>query len=173
MMKQSLCTLIKTGSLGGPVSLFTLAAAICLLSFTAYAQVGKDKVLVDSILGIGIGSNLNDAHARLDPLGINGGRDTKERGRKEVWTFKETDFASLALKTNKQGSVVWVSGFLRPGREIDFAKFGEVSRATLSNESEAVWNIETPAGGYRLVVKGGGQKARVIYMLSLALPPIE
>ena len=173
MMKQSLCTLIKTGFLRGPVSLFTLAAAICLLSFTAHAQGGKDTVLVDSILGVSVGTSLTDAHARLDSLGTNDGRNTKERGRKEAWTFKETDFVSLALKTNKRGSVVWVSGFLRPGREIDFAKFGDVSRATLSNDSEAVWNIATPTGGYRLVVKGGGQKARVVYMLSLALPPIE
>jgi hypothetical protein len=131
------------------------------------AQNGKRPKVVDSILGIRIGSSLEDVHKRLKSLGTVGGRETREGGRKEAWTLKKTQFTSIAYKTNDEGHVVWLTGFVRPGKEIPFSKFGDLAQATRRNSSEVVWNVETPEGGYRLVAKGPAGKARVVYLLSL------
>ena len=139
---------------------------------TCAAQAGGAKVL-DSIHGVRIGSSLEEAHAKLKDLGTVGGRATREGGRKEAWTMKGGDFTSVAYKTDAAGRVVWLTGFVRPGKEIPFAQLGELARATGKDETQAAWTVETPEGGYRLVAKGPNGKARVVYLLSLAAPPIR
>jgi hypothetical protein len=133
-------------------------------------SVPEKPVAVRAILGVEIGASLQEAHTRLDTLGEAGGRDTREGGRKEVWTLKETEFSSIALKTNKAGKTVWVTGFVRPGKEIPFSQLGKIAVATLKSETEIVWNVASPKGDYRLVAKGRDGKAFVIYLLSLARP---
>ncbi|HVF57018.1 MAG TPA: hypothetical protein VM934_12765 [Pyrinomonadaceae bacterium] len=128
---------------------------------------GKRPKVVDSILGIRLGSSLEDAHKRLKSLGTVGGRETREGGRKEAWTLKKTEFASIAYKTNDEGHIVWMTGFVRPGKEIPFSKLGDLTQAARQNRSEVVWNVVTPEGGYRLVAKGPEGRARVVYLLSL------
>lgn len=139
---------------------------------TCGAQTGGAKV-VDSILGIRIGSSLEEAHAKLKDLGTVGGRATREGGRKEAWTMKGGDFTSIAYKTDAAGRVVWLTGFVRPGKEIPFKQLGDLARATGKDANEAAWTVATPEGGYRLVAKGPNGKARVVYLLSLASPPIR
>lgn len=138
----------------------------------AGAQAGGAKV-ADSILGVRIGSSLEEAHARLKDLGTVGGRATREGGRKEAWTLKGGDFTSVAYKTDAAGRVVWLTGFVRPGREIPFSQLGDLARATGKDETQAAWTVETPGGGYRLVAKGPNGRARVVYLLSLAAPPVR
>ncbi len=133
----------------------------------------QQKKSADSILGVKIGDTIDQARAKLNPLGTNDGRATREGGRKEAWTMKETDFVSVALKTNSAGRIVWITGFLRPGREIPFAKLGDLSQAQVASDSQAIWNVAHPNGGYRLVVKGPNGKGRVLYMLSLVDEPPE
>jgi len=149
------------------------------LSSVAAAQTAKEPLktkkapITDSILGVSIGTSLDDAHRKLERLGTSGGHPTRRGGRKEAWTLKKTDFTSLALQTDAKGHVVWVTGFLRPGKEIRFSKLGDLSLAIRNKESQAIWNVETQEGGYRLVAKGANGKARVIYLLSLAVPPVQ
>jgi hypothetical protein len=69
--------------------------------------------------------------------------------------------------------VVWINGFVRLGKEIPFEKFGDHSKATMRSKSEAIWNVGSTQGGYRLVVKGENGKASVVYLLSLDLPEIQ
>ena len=139
---------------------------------TCAAQTGGAKV-IDSILGVRIGSSLEEAHAKLKDLGTVGGRATREGGRKEAWTMKGGDFTSVAYKTDGAGRVVWLTGFVRPGKEIPFARLGDLARATGKDANEAAWTVETPEGGYRLVAKGPNGKARVVYLLSLSAPPVK
>jgi hypothetical protein len=141
-----------------------------LLPHIAVAQ--KRSQVEDSILGVRIGATFNEARAQLDHIGTSAGRTTRDGGRKEAWNLRETDFSNIALKTDAKGNVVWVSGFLRPGREIPFDKLGELTLAKGATDSQAIWNVETPAGGYRLVAKGQNGKAGVVYLLSLATPPV-
>ena len=134
----------------------------------SYSRQDAGTRTIDSILGVGIGTSLEEARVKLGPLGTSGGRDTRDGGRKEQWNLKETEFSAIVYRTDAKGKVMWVSGFVRPGREIPFSKLGDPARAMGKSESEIAWNVETQAGGYRLVAKGPEGKARIVYLLSLA-----
>jgi hypothetical protein len=139
------------------------------LTATAYAQ----ETAVNSLGGIGIGTSLEDARSILTRIGTGGGRDTREGGRKEAWTLKETDFATIAFKSNGAGRIVWISAFVRPGKEVEFTKFGDPAKATSWNSSQAIWNVSSARGGYRLVAKGMEGRANVVYLLALDFPEIK
>ncbi|HYN86445.1 MAG TPA: hypothetical protein VER32_14440 [Pyrinomonadaceae bacterium] len=141
-------------------------ASLLLLACLA-AQATPPRV-TDSVLGVGVGTTIEEAHARLKDLGTVGGRATRDGGRKEAWTLKETDFTSVAYKTDAKGRVQWVTGFVREGREIPFEKLGDPARAVASGDTEIAWSVERPEGDYRLVAKGPNRRARVVYLLSLA-----
>jgi hypothetical protein len=132
----------------------------------------------DSILGIRIGSTLAEASARLDPVAVRKGGEAeeeeqeREEGRKKAWTLKRTEYRSVALKVNHADRVVWITGFVRPGREIPFSRLGDLSIAR-ATDSIAIWNVRTPEGSYRLVARGQRRRASVISLLSLAVRPIE
>ena len=162
----------KAGSLAGPACLSFLLL-LSLLYSPAVAQKSKETRTINSLVGVSIGDTLEETHSKLGPLGTGGGRDTRDGGRKEAWTLKGTDFATLAFKTDGKGKVVWVSAFARPGKEIQFSKLGDLSKAARAADSQAVWNIETTQGGYRLVAKGANGKASVVYLLSLAFPEVQ
>lgn len=165
---------IQTGRAGFKVGPACLSALVILLLLgSAVAQKSKEARVINSILGVSIGSTLEETRAKLSPLGTGGGRDTRDGGRKEAWTLKGTDYATLAFKTDGKGKVVWVSAFARPGKEIPFSKLGDLSKAARAADSQAIWNVETPQGGYRLVAKGPNGKASVVYLLSLAFPEVQ
>jgi hypothetical protein len=147
-----------------------------LISPVATAQTGNRSRVSDSILGVRIGTSLEDARKKLEPLSIATDlRETdegkNERGTKHAWRMKGTDYTSVALKTNAKGRVVWVTGFVRPSKELLFSALGDTSLAVRATDSQAIWNVATPSGGYRLVAKGQNGKAGVIYLLSLATKP--
>ena len=179
-MRTLALQLRRAGIFAVPASFFLLLLTLCLgLSTVSAQQKNKGKRITDSILGVKIGTRLVDAHEKLKRFGQTGSRqgdkeEEEEAGeRKEAWSLSKTQFSSVALKTNREGKVVWVTGFVRPGQEIPFAKLGELSQAYRANELQVVWNVETPEGSYRLVAKGQKGKARVVYLLSLNLPPIQ
>src|SRR5688500_17939204 len=159
------------------------AAGLLLLLFaallpgagrTAAQEGGGGGKVLDSILGVRIGSSLEEAHAKLKDLGTVGGRATREGGRKEAWTMKGGEFTSVAYKTDATGRVVWLTGFVRPGKEIPFSKLGDLARANGKDSTQAAWTAEAPGGGgYRLVAKGPDGKARVVYLLALDTPPVR
>jgi hypothetical protein len=109
-----------------------------LLTVPGLAQT---RDAVSTLEGIGIGTSLEQARSLLARIGTGGGRDTRDGGRKEAWTLKETDFSTLAFKTNGKGKVVWLSAFVRPGKEIPFEKVGSLPKATMPTKSEAIWNM--------------------------------
>lgn len=177
--------LSRTGSLVGPVRLF-LVLLIFLTASVGSAQKVERARVPDSILGVGIGSTLDQAHAKLDRLRTPKARSTREEseqeareeqeregGRKEAWALRATDYATVALKADREGRVVWITGFVRPGKEIPFAKLGNLSSAKVVTKTRAVWNVATPGGGYRVIAQGQNGRARVVSILSLAAPPVE
>jgi hypothetical protein len=143
---------------------------LLLLTATAYAQ---ETTAINSLGGIGIGTGLEDARTILGRIGTGGGRDTREGGRKEAWTLKETEFATIAFKTNGAGRIVWISAFVRAGKEVPFTKFGDTAKATSLSTSQAIWNVGNARSGYRLVAKGMEGKANVVYLLALDFPEMQ
>ena len=169
----------RAGPFAGPVRLFCVLLLLLLTSRSGAEAEGKRPRVLDSILGIRIGSSLADAQARLDPVAVRQGQEPESEekegrgeGRKKAWALKSTEYRSVALKADDADRVVWISGFVRPGREIPFSRLGDLSTAR-ATDSIAIWNVRTPEGGYRLVARGRGRRASVISLLSLAVNPIE
>ncbi|MFY9550980.1 MAG: hypothetical protein WAU32_07505 [Thermoanaerobaculia bacterium] len=168
----------RTGSRAGPVRLFCLLPLVLLASPPNVA--GSRHRVLDSILGIHVGSSLADARARLEPHAVQQAREPEEEersergeGRTKAWTLKDSEYGSVALNVNDAEKVVWITGFVRPGREIPFSRLGDLSVAARATDSMAVWNVATQSGGYRLVAKGEKGRARVVSLLSLASPSPE
>ena len=143
------------------------------LSLSVQAQTRKGMPTADAILGVKIGMNYDEARAKLDGLGTSDGQDTRAGGRKEVWTLQGTEYQYLVVKTNAKKRVIQVSGFFRPGKGLSFDRLGDLSRAVGTTGSQAIWNVETPGGGYRLVAKGQNGVASVVYILDLSMPAIQ
>jgi hypothetical protein len=186
-MKASGFQVRRIGALVAPVRLF-LPLVMLLGASVGSAQKVQPARVPDSILGVGIGSTLDQAHAKLDRLRTRKARSTREDseeeareeqeqkregGRKEAWALRGTNYATVALQADREGRVVWITGFARPGKEIPFARLGNLTTATVATETRAVWNVPTPSGGYRVIAKGENGKARVVSILSLASPPVE
>ena len=157
-----------------------LLVILFLPSSLLVAQQRTRPRVIDSILGVGIGTSFEQAHAKLDHLREGEKPDAeepeneeREGGLKEMWSLMATNYASVALQTDREGRVIWVTGFVRPGKAIPFAKLGNLSLATTVTQSRATWNVATPAGGYRLIARGQNGKALVISLLSLATPPVQ
>ena len=156
------------------VPLVALVSLLLLAPPThALAHIAGAARVADSILGVKIGMGLEEARAKLRKLGTFGGRDTRDGGRKEQWTLKKTQYTYVVYQTDGKGKVKWVTGFVRPGKEMSFAKLGDLRGAALNSEQEATWNVERPEGPYRLMAKGAGGKASVVHLISLALPPAQ
>jgi hypothetical protein len=168
----------RAGSLAGPVLPFFLI--LLVFASPVLAQQSQQTPVIDSILGVGIGTSLDQARAKLDRLSKREGRneavtehEESEGSRKEAWALRGTNYVTVALKVDREGHVVWITGFVRPGKEIPFAKLGNLSSATAVTKARAIWNVATPNGGYRVIAKGQNGKARVVSILSLASRPIE
>lgn len=145
-----------------------------LLLFVVAPAAAQSKAEVkSSLLGVSIGASLDQARSKLAHLGTGDGRDTRDGGRKEAWTLKETEFATVAFKTDGTGKIVWISAFVRPGKEISFAELGDLAEATNVTKSQAIWSVASREGGYRLVAKGVNGKASVVYLLSLDFPEVQ
>ena len=171
-MRTHSSEVLKAGRNSG-LALVSCLFPLILLASSSLAQKDEQLSAIDSLLGINIGTSLDEARARLTLIGNGGGRDTRDGGRKEAWTLQGPDYATLAFKTDGKGKVSWVSAFARPGKEIPFSELGDLAKAASASDSQVIWNIETPQGGYRLVAKGVKGKAGVVYLLSLAFPEIH
>ncbi len=167
----------QAGPLAGPVLPFLFLLVLAFASPIAFGQKAEQTRVIDSILGVGIGTSLEQAHAKLDRLRRKSREsraereeenDEREGGRKEAWALKATNYSTVALQADREGHVVWITGFVRPGKEIPFAKLGDLSLAAGVTDSRAIWNVVTPTGSYRLVAKGQNGKARVMSLVSLA-----
>lgn len=141
--------------------------ALTLLIAISVAQAGPTGIQ-DNILGIKIGSTLAAARASLSPLGEGGGRDLRGNGRREAWNLAKTPFQTVTFQATGRGTIKWVSGYLRDGEEIPFESFGDLKTASSLSDDEAIWNVPTESGGYRLVAKGAHKRGKVVYLISTA-----
>jgi hypothetical protein len=160
--------------------LLLLAAASPRSSPQVAAQKSRRVRVTDAILGVRLGSTLEEAREKLKGLVKKGGgaegegerEGGREGGRKEAWALRKTEFASIAYQADDGGRVRWVTGFVRPGREIPFSKLGDLSQASHKSEQAAIWNVQRAEGNMRVIVRGSGWKARVVQVLSLEAPPV-
>jgi len=134
----------------------------------------------DSIQGVRIGAELEELEETLEQYGPalragSEGEDEHEREekRRAVWSLLRGDYETLVVEADARGRVTGATGFVRKGREIPFERLGSQSAAARWTESIAIWNVPTPEGGYRLIARGPGKRARVVTLISLATPRME
>lgn len=144
------------------LSLAPVCAAPCAAQAVAHGRVTED------ILGVRIGSTLEEARMLLDALGSRDGRETRDGGRKEAVALKASRYHSVAFRSDNTGRVVWITGFVRSGAEIPFEELGDRSIATRWGASAATWDPPGPVR-YRVMAKGSAGKASVVTLL-LVLP---
>ena len=155
-----------------------LVVSAALISSSSAAAQPKSVRVTDSILGIRLGSTLEEAREKLKGLVKTDGADRDEReaeregGRKEAWALKQTAYATIAYGADKDGRIQWVTGFVRAGHEIPFAKVGDLTQASHQSGQAAIWNVQRPGGNIRVIARGAGGKARVVQVLSLNAPPV-
>lgn len=149
-----------------------LAESFTCGSASSGAQERGRVRVTDSVAGVRLGMELEEVHKKLEKIGTRGQRDEREEerdegGRKEAWTLRKTPFSAVAYQSDARGRVKWVTGFVRPGKEIPFSKLGDLAHASSKSAQGAVWNVETAEGSFRLIVKGAQSKAQVVQLLSL------
>ncbi len=156
-------------------SRLTVALGLSLLGAACFGQAPGAKAVpaapsaTTSVLGVRVGMDLNDAHAKLRLLGKSASGDEdadsdSDEGRKELWHLKATPFTQIALAA-VDGRIAWVTGFVRPGQEIPFSALGRVSQAAVHTSSRVVWDVVTPQDRYRIMAGGKNGKAQYVSLI--------
>ena len=183
--------------LAAPAALFFVAASL----LAAASDVPPPLVpsVPGTILGVRPGMDPEQADALLKPLGTTPGmagedKDSKDKdakdkdakptkpksgededeGHSELWTLRGTPYTQVVVHAGTDGRLAWLTGFLRPGQEMPFARFGDPKRALVFRDTLAVWNVlplaKTTVPPYRLIVRGAKGQARSVSLISLAPP---
>src|SRR5207248_1753957 len=83
--------------------------------------------VMTSILGLELGSTLEQAHAKLDKLSDPRHPPKQEEEGSEskvLWQIANTDYSAIFIKSDAEKKVTYLNGVLHPGREIPFEKIG-------------------------------------------------
>ena len=125
------------------------------------------------ILGLAIGSPMQDARAKLDPLRVPAvyTPDLKETsGRRIYWKLKETEFDWIMAWGNAEGKITRLRAVYRADQKKPFREIGSLERAASVTAQTAKWNLRRPGGPhFRLIAQGAEQQAQTVYMFALEL----
>ncbi len=134
---------------------------------------GETIELSGLVLGVGIGMQMSEARASLDPLRAPGEHvpDVKEQAGKRVhWKLAGTEYDTIIVWANGAGTITRVRANPRAARLKPFAEIGDLSRATLNTPQQAVWTVTRPEQrSFRLIAQGDKHAANTLYMFALEL----
>ncbi len=139
------------------------------------------KVQTD-ILGIGIDSSLETAHAVLDPLCDAAHKPKEEADEAKgdegehigLWQLAKTDFGSVNVKADDKERITYIAGSLRAGKEIPFDKIGEVGKAPIQTDKMVAWDVVRPKRPLiRVIARGAEGKANSITIFLVRRAPRE
>ena len=135
------------------------ALTLWLVASAALAQA-PPEVTANAILGIEIGMPIERVRNIVAGLGTPDVRATRDGGTKEVWRLTRTGFAWLAMKANRDGRLVWLTGQRRVGHEIAFDSItGPPSQA---GDDQSVWHSYGQFGPQQLTLRGARRAALVV-----------
>ena len=130
-----------------------------------------------SILGLGLGSTLEKAHAKLDKLSDPAHPPKEEEEgpeRKVLWQLARTDYSAVFVKSDARKRITYINAFLRPGKEIPFEKIGDTKKAPLQDVNTIAWDVVRPKRPlFRVVAKGADRKANNIAIFVVKRPGLE
>jgi len=140
------------------------------------ASAQSVKVMI-SILGLELGSTLEQAHAKLDKLSDPAHPPKEEEEgseRKVLWQLAGTDYSAVFVRSDERKRVTYIDAFLRPGKEIPFEKIGETKKAPLQDVNTIAWDVLRPKRPlFRVVAKGADRKANNITIFVVKRPSLE
>jgi hypothetical protein len=130
-----------------------------------------------SILGLELGSTLEQVHAKLDKLSDPAHPPKEEEEgpeRKILWQLARTDYSAVFVKSDERKQITYINAFLRPGKEIPFEKIGDTKKAPLQDVNTIVWDVLPPNRPlFRVVAKGADRKANNITIFVVKRPGLE
>ena len=135
-----------------------------------------------SILGLELNSSLEEAHRKLDSLGdlskpsIEAAEEAEhyEKERKVLWQLAKSDFSSVLVKTDEKERIIYIAGFLRPGKEVPFTQVGQTEKAPILTDRTVAWDVVRPGQPLvRVVARGEKRKANSIIVFVVKKPPIH
>ncbi len=136
-----------------------LTLSFSLVSSAALAQA-PPEVTTHAILGIEIGMPIERVREIVADFGTPDSRPTRDGGTKEVWRLTRTGFAWLAMKANRDGRLVWLTGHRRSGQEVPFDAVG--APPSLATHDTGVWNSQAQSGPLQLTLRGRNRAALVV-----------
>jgi hypothetical protein len=149
-------------------------------SFKERLAAAQSVKVETKLLGLELGSTLEQAHERLDSLGDPAqpasegaeGAEEAERERKILWKLAKSDFSSILVKTDEKERVTYMMGLLRPGKEIPFDQIGQTEKAPILTEHTVAWDVVRPDKSLlRVVARGEKSKANAITIFMVKGPP--
>ena len=130
-----------------------------------------------SILGLELGSTLEQAHAKLDKLSDPAHPPKEEEEgpeRKILWQLARTDYSAVFVKSDEKGRITYINAFLRPGKDIPFEEIGDTKKAPLQDVNTIAWEVLRPKRPlFRIVAKGADRKANNITIFVVKRPGLE
>lgn len=84
---------------------------------------------------------------------------------KQVWKLDNTGFEWVALRSDADGRVIWITGHRRGGQELPFESITPAPRT--ASDSTAVWHVERTYGGQRLTLRGTKRRAQVVTLMAV------
>ncbi|HEX4668094.1 MAG TPA: hypothetical protein VH207_16000 [Chthoniobacterales bacterium] len=151
-----------------------------LAPFKERLAAARSVKVETKILGLEPDATLEEAHEKLDPLANRSqpaieakeGAEHEEDQRKVLWELAKSDFKSVLVKTDEKERIIYIAGFLRPGKEVPFDKIGETKNAPILNNRMVAWDVVRPDQPLiRVVARGEKRKASLITIFVVKRPP--
>ena len=143
----------------------------------------KSVKVIMSILGLELGSTVEQAHANLDYLSDPAHppkeeEEAPEKGEgpqhKILWQLAQTDYSLVFVRTDDQERINYIQAFLRPGKEVPFEKIGETDRAPVQDANTIAWDVLRPKRPlFRVVATGADRKANSIAIFIVKRPQLR
>lgn len=133
--------------------------ALAALTVLAAAEA-QAKSPPRDILGIRLGMSEAEVHRRLARIGVESGyAPARLEKHKEMWEVRDARIASVAIKFDDEGRLLWITAFARPeGKRLRYRDVADLARAERLGFYIYVWRVpargERPA--YAVTARGAG-----------------
>jgi hypothetical protein len=141
----------------------------------------KSVKVQTSILGLELGSSLEQAHAKLDKLKdpsqpSKEEKEDSEKGEQEnesraLWQLAKSEYSAVYIKVDDKKRITYLNAFLRPGKEIPFNKIGEIKKAPVQDSNVIAWDVIRPSCPlFRVVASGKDRRANNVAIFFVKRP---
>jgi hypothetical protein len=138
------------------------------------------------VFGLELGMTVERAHHLLDRLSApehppkeegapEQGDAEREREHEDehkvLWQLAGTDYSAVFIKADPHDVITYIQAIARPGKEIPFAKIGELKKAPVQNASTIAWDVIRPKQPlFRVLARGSDSRANTITWFKVQRP---